>query len=140
MYRVLVPGGRLALLVWGAIEHCPGYSVLTEALERYIGQASAAIMRAPFSLGDAQQVRALIAGAQFRQVHIRTSVGTVRFASSEDFVQHQVSGSPLAGPVSQADDNARSALLHEVSTALQPYMSRDGLAFPIEAHLVTGRR
>jgi ubiquinone/menaquinone biosynthesis C-methylase UbiE len=137
MHRVLVPGGRLALLVWGPIEQSPGYALLAEALAHHIGEASATIMRAPFLLGDAEEVRALIVETQFRGVDIRTSVGGVHFPSSEDFVRHQVAGSPLAGPVSQADGNARSALMSEVHTALRPYMPRDGLDFPIQAHLVS---
>jgi SAM-dependent methyltransferase len=80
---------------------------------------------------------ALLAEAQFRDIDIRTSVGRVHFPSSEDFVRHQVAGSPLAGPVSQADGNARSALMSEVRAALQPYVHHDGLDFPIQAHLVS---
>ena len=95
--------------------------MLAEALAHHIGEAAATIMCAPFVLGDAEEVRALIAEAQFRDVDIRTSVGMVHFPSSEDFVRHQVAGSPLAGPVSHADDNARSALMSEVSTALHDF-------------------
>lgn len=137
MHRVLVPGGRVGLLVWGPLEESPGYALLAEALARHIGEAAATIMRAPFVLGDVAQVRALMAEAPFRDVDIRTCAGEVRFPSTDDFVRHQVAGSPLAGPVSQADDTAHSALMSEVRTALHPYAQRDGLAFPIQAHLVS---
>jgi len=40
----------------------------------------------------------------------------------------------------EVDDHARAALLDEVSTALQPYISAEGLAFPLEAHLVRARK
>lgn len=137
MHRVLVPGGRLALLVWGPIEQSPGYALLAEALAHHIGEAAATIMRAPFTLGDAEEMRVLIAQAQFRDVDVWTSMGSVHFPSPEDFVRYQVAGSPLAGPVSQADGNARSALINEVRKALQPYVHSDGLDFPIQAHLVS---
>jgi SAM-dependent methyltransferase len=136
MHRVLVPGGRLVLSVWGHLEHCPGYAVLVEALEHCIGSAAASIMRAPFALGEASEVRALITGSQFRDIHLRTAVGTARFASPEQFVRLEMIPAHLASPVAQADESSYSALIREVSRALQPYMSRDGLAFPMEAHLV----
>src|SRR5262249_1850701 len=37
MHRVLVPGGRLALSVWGPIASSPGFAVLAEALARHVG-------------------------------------------------------------------------------------------------------
>jgi len=57
MHRVLVPGGRLVLLVWQSIEHSPGFARLAEALERHVGTLAAAIMRAPFVFGDPEEVR-----------------------------------------------------------------------------------
>ena len=52
MARVLAPGGRLAALVWRSIDHSPGFAALADALDRHIGPAAGAIMRAPFGLGD----------------------------------------------------------------------------------------
>jgi SAM-dependent methyltransferase len=51
MARVLVPGGRVALMVWRALQYSPGFGVLAAALERYVSVEAAAIMRAPFALG-----------------------------------------------------------------------------------------
>ena len=50
MRRILGPEGRLALMVWRGIGESPGFSAMAEILERNIGQAAAAIMRAPFGL------------------------------------------------------------------------------------------
>ena len=50
-----------------------------------------------------------------------------------------VAGSPLAGPVSQANDAAREALITDVRNALEKYMSNTELAFPIAAHLLSAR-
>jgi ubiquinone/menaquinone biosynthesis C-methylase UbiE len=46
MRRVLGAEGRLALMVWRGIHESPGFAVLAEALERHVGQAAAATMRA----------------------------------------------------------------------------------------------
>jgi ubiquinone/menaquinone biosynthesis C-methylase UbiE len=138
MHRVLVPGGRLALLVWQSIERSPGFSLLAEALERHVGSPAATIMRAPFVFVDPESVRVLIVGAGFQDVGVSSAIGTVRFRSAAHFVRYQVAGSPLAGPVSEMSEGARDEFVNEVKAAMRPYESGPGLAFPIEAHVATG--
>lgn len=138
MRRVLDKEGRLALMVWRGIKESPGFAVLADALERYVGQA-ASIMRAPFGLFDADELEALVRAAGFWDIAIHQRSGTVRFASVERFVSSYVAGSPLAGPVSQASDAAREALITEVRSALVKFTSNAELAFPIGAHLLSAR-
>jgi len=139
MRRVLGAEGRLALMVWRAIHESPGFAALAESLERHIGQAAAAIMRAPFGLSNADQLVDLVRAAGFQDIAIQQRVGTVRFPSVERFVLSYVAGSPLAGPVSQANDAARGALTTDVRNALEKYTSNTELAFPIAAHLLSAR-
>jgi ubiquinone/menaquinone biosynthesis C-methylase UbiE len=139
MHRVLGAEGRLALMVWRGIHESPGFAVLAESLEQHIGQAAAAIMRAPFGLSDADELAALVRIAGFQDVAIQQRVGTVRFPSVENFVLNYVAGSPLAGLVSQADDAARRALIADARNALGRYTTDTELAFPIAAHLLSAR-
>jgi len=139
MRRALGAEGRLALMVWRAIHESPGFAALAESLERHIGQAAAAIMRAPFGLSNADRLVDLVRAAGFQDIAIQQRVGTVRFPSVERFVLSYVAGSPLAGPVSQANDAARGALTTDVRNALEKYTSNTELAFPIAAHLLSAR-
>ena len=139
MRRVLGAEGRLALMVWRGIHESPGFAVLADALQRHVGQPAAAIMRAPFGLSNADELEALVRAAGFQNVAIQQRSGTVRFPSVERFVLSYVAGSPLAGPVSQADDAARAALITDVRNALGRFTSNDDLAFPIAAHLLSAR-
>src|SRR5919201_2858935 len=119
MRRVLVPTGRLALSTWREITRSPGFAALAEALARHV-PAAVATIRGPFALGDADALRALVAGAGFRDVVIRPLARTLRFPSAEEFVRRYVAGSPLAGPVGQADETARGSLLRDVAAAPGP--------------------
>src|SRR5437660_949736 len=139
MRRALGAGGTLALMVWRSIHESPGFAVLAEALERHIGQAAAAVMRAPFGLSNADELAALVRDAGFQDVAIQQRVGTVRFPSIERFVLSYVAGSPLAGPVSQANDASRGALIRDAQNTLGKYTSNTELAFPIAAHLLSAR-
>lgn len=127
-------------MVWRGIEYSPGFRVLAEALERQVGEEAARTMRAPFSLSDLEELRSLIASAGFREVAIRQAEGTVRFPSPARLVQDYAAGSPLAGLVAKATDEARAALIAEASEALASSVVEGTLVFPIEAQLASARK
>jgi ubiquinone/menaquinone biosynthesis C-methylase UbiE len=140
MYRVLVPAGRLGVMVWRSIQYSPGFGALADALEHHVSSEAAAIMRAPFALHEADDLQALIADAGFREIMIQPATGMVRFPSVEHFVRSYVAGSPLAGHVAKVSDNARAALISDTASLLASFVSAEGLAFPIEAHLASARK
>ncbi len=133
MARVLVPGGRVVVMVWRTIVRSPGYAVLAAALGRTIGPEAEALMRAPFALGDAGELAGLIRAAGFGDVAIREETGEARFATSERFVESQVSASPLAAILSAAPTESREELVREIESALGP----GSVGFPMEAHLAS---
>jgi len=139
MRRVLTAEGKLALMVWRSIDESPGFAALATSLERHIGQLPAAIMRAPFALSDSDELASLVRAAGFRDVAILQKVGTVRFPSVEKLVTNYVAGSPLAGPLSQADEATRGLLVADIANALGGYTNDGGVAFPIAAHLLSAQ-
>jgi ubiquinone/menaquinone biosynthesis C-methylase UbiE len=137
MRRVLSSKGRLALMVWCGIHESPGFASFAEILERNISSAAASLMRAPFGLADADELRGLVTAANFKDIKVQRKVGTVEFPSIERFVLGYIAGSPLAGHVSQASGMARERLMIDAKSALEKYVGGRGLSFPIAAHLLT---
>ncbi len=109
---------------------------LLEALERHVRAGAGAPIRAAFTLVDMAELRALVAGAGFRQVHIRITINPLRYPSVEAYVQRYLSATPIASDIAAMDDPARTALLQDVTTALRAYVDDDGLAAPMESHVV----
>jgi SAM-dependent methyltransferase len=136
MRRVLAPDGRLAVSVWRAAVHNPGWLRLAEALERHAGEAGA-MMRAPFSLSDGAELCDLVRSAGFRDVSVRIRVVPVRFPSASELLSRQQVASPLAGPLSELPAAERDALERDFSRALAPHTDDDGVCFPMETHVVT---
>ena len=129
MRRVLRPGGRVALLVWRALHHSPGFAALADALHAVVGPEAAAVMRAPFVFGDdPRPLVTLLDSAGFGDVEVQARAGTVRFASVEAFVRCQRAASPLAAHV---DVRQEPDLIAYVA-------ARAPAVFPIEAAIVTG--
>ena len=140
MRRVLIPGGRIALAVWGPIERSPGFSALAAALEHHVSAAAAAAARSPFSLPGTTDLRDLMhrAGLQNVEVHSRTKM--LHFPPPAEFVRQYVWGSPIAATVGGKGAAALEPAIREVTEALQPYLNDHGLSFPIENHLATALR
>jgi len=134
--RVLVPGGRLAAAVWCGIESSPGHHALALGLERHVGAEAAKQMYAVFRLGDSQALQMSLERAGFHDVRLRRERNVARFPSPDLFARWMVAGSVLGRTGVQLRDESLSAMIREVDEALQPYVAPDGLAFPMEAHLV----
>jgi SAM-dependent methyltransferase len=139
--RVLVPGGHLVLRVWRALERQPFYVALLEALERHVRAGVGAPILKAFTLADAAGLRALVAGAGFRQVHIRLTTNLLRYPSVEEYVLGylHVFLSVASDVAAMMDDTRRTALLKDVTTALRADVDDDGLATPTESHVVVAR-
>ncbi|MBI4205475.1 MAG: methyltransferase domain-containing protein [Betaproteobacteria bacterium] len=128
--RVMKPGGRLVALVWSSLEDCKGQHALARALERRNVDA-AAILKA-YSLGDSDGIRALAAEAGFRDVEIRASYTTARFASVKHFVEAFAAGSLSSrAAISKVPEHQRSGFLEDIDRALRQYEDGNGVALPL---------
>jgi ubiquinone/menaquinone biosynthesis C-methylase UbiE len=139
MARVLVPGGRLALSVWRALERQPFFVALVAALESHLGPEVAALQRAAFTLGDAEELRGLVTAAGFRTPRIRLVVQLMRARSLAEYLPGYLAATPMAGAVAALEDARRSVLFQELQTALRPYVDDTGLAVPMECHVVVAQ-
>jgi SAM-dependent methyltransferase len=135
MYRVLIPGGRLALSVWRLIPYNPYLRALSDALERHVSPEVATGMRAVCGLGDADALRALITASGFRNVRIHVVILTMRHPSPAEFIPGQLSALPFADAIQALEPEAQAALVHHIVETLQPYTDDEGLAVPMEAHI-----
>ena len=140
MHRVLVPNGRLGIAVWCSIEASPGYLALVQALERHIDARTAKLMDDLFCLADASEIRALLDGGGFGKVTVLRESKLACFASPEEFTRALAIGSIMRRAGTQFSDETMRLLIEDVSAALQPYVSADGLAFPMGAHLASARK
>jgi SAM-dependent methyltransferase len=130
--RVLRPGGRLVLAVWGPPERNPFFAVAGRALvER--GHLPAPVPGAPgiFSLGDEQRLRTLLEAAGFgevrvEQVPVRFVVGSID--------EHLAVTADTAGPVALAvralTAEQRGELAGELEQAFAPFRTADGYEIP----------
>jgi len=140
MFRVMAPGGRLAVAVWDSLENSEAYPLEVDLLERSAGHEAAEALRAPFVLGDKAQLGEMFSVADAKSVVISTQNGTARFPSVRSMVEADLRGwLPVMG-VSLSEERI-SSILAEAEVVLADYVTDTGaVEFNAPAHIVTATR
>lgn len=137
MWRVLKPGGRLAVAVWDALERTPGYAAMTTLLQQMFGDTVADALRAPYALGDPAALADLARQAGI-VAEITTRGDVARFPSIEAWVHTDVKGWTLADMI---DEDQYQALQQAAPEALARFLQADGsVVFEAPAHILSATK
>jgi enediyne biosynthesis protein CalE5 len=140
--RVLRPGGRFAIAVWGPRERNPWLGIVFDAVSAQLGKpVPPPGIPGPFSLEDRDELIALLTAGGLADVVV-TELSTPLQAGS--FEEWWTRTSSLAGPLAQIlaslPDPAERALRARLREAVVPYQTPTGLELPGVTLLATGRR
>lgn len=140
--RVLRPGGRVALAVWGPRSRNPWLGVLADALQEHTGSpVPPPGVPGPFSLGADGALASTLAGAGLEQVVVEEVAVPTHDASFEDYWRLRTD---LAGPLKRLLEGLRAqdraAIQQTVRARLSPYQTSDGLEIPGLAYIGFARR
>jgi SAM-dependent methyltransferase len=140
MARALVPGGRLAVAVWDALEHSPAFSREVELLDRLAGGPAADALRAPFALGDADRLRSMFEDAGIDSPRVITVAGKARYPSVRVMVEADLRGwLPVMGV--HLTEGTISKVLSAAETELASFVQPNGeVVFDAPAHILLARR
>ena len=140
MNRVLKGNGHLAAAVWASLDSAPAYAAEVALVEHLAGKRAADALRAPFVLGDPEELAELVASASLSEVTITTQRGVARFPSTRSMVETDLRGwLPLMGVVLTEDQIER--ILQEAESVLRDYVTAAGeMTFELAAHIVSGTK
>ena len=140
--RVLRPGGRAAVAVWGPREQNPWLGCVFDAVSAQFERPMPPPgIPGPFSLGDAARLERLLA-AELELVEVE-EVAVPLVAASFDEWWSRVSAlaGPLSGILAGMPDEGLTALRGRLEQAVLPYRTTDGgLRFPGVSLLASGWR
>ena len=134
--RVLRPGGRLALAVWGALERNPFFAIIAVSLVQrgHIEPPEPPPAPGPFSMASAQRTEALLRSAGF--VEVRTEEVPGRFVLP-DVNEYLSVISDTAGPIALAlrglAEPDHAAVKADVEDSLRRFAADGGYELPCVA-------
>jgi len=142
IHRVLRPGGRASVSVWGPRERNPWLTAMLEAIGAQLGGTFPPPgMPGPLSLGEDGKLRAALSDGGFADAEIREVEVPWRGADFEDWWQRTTA---LAGPVAKLLEaqptEAVDAIRAHAREALSAYETKDGLEIPGVTLVGTARR
>ena len=131
--RVLRPGGRLTLAVWGALERNPFFAIVAISLVQrgHIPPPEPPPAPGPFSMASPQRVEGLLRGAAFTEVRTEEVPGRFVIPDVDEYLSVIAD---TAGPIALAlrglAESDRAAVKAEVEDSLRRFAAGDGYELP----------
>jgi ubiquinone/menaquinone biosynthesis C-methylase UbiE len=120
MHRVLADGGRVGIATWCSMDDIPFVQALSSAIERHLGSSGLTV---PFSLGDPEELRALLSGAGFREVTLDQAHVDGRYPDPDRYLQMLVMAVAAVLPeMAEMSEEARSDLVANISGEVEQEM------------------
>ena len=143
--RVLAPTGRLALSVFGPIEHTPAAYAFAAALDQCLGPGASQTKRAEHIFTEAREVHSLLTEAGFDGVDVSIVTKWITFPSLLDYVRFQLVATPMASLLADRSEAEREGTMRGIASHARSLLDAnllhgDRLSFPQEAFVATALR
>jgi ubiquinone/menaquinone biosynthesis C-methylase UbiE len=142
MRRVVTGDGRVVLSAWQGLDRHPFYQTLHNVIQQRLGMSA---LQDIFSLGEADQLRALLADAGFGRVEIDPVSLTARFPNPDGFLAGEIEVDTAAIPSMQhLDAPARQAMVASIAadmtSSLREVTQDDHVVIQFHAHFASAWR
>jgi len=140
--RVLRPGGRAAVAVWGPRERNPWLAVILDAVSAQLGApVPPPGVPGPFSLSDPERLAAILSGAGLTDVSVRELPVPLRAGSFEEWWNRTAAlAGPLAKILQSLSPAAVEAIQARLRDTIRPYETAGGFELPGITLIAAGHR
>jgi len=132
MRRVLRPGGRIVVAVWGERSRC-GWSAVFPIVDAEVASDVCPLF---FHLGQDDTLAQLCGAAKFEAIEHRRLAGTLFYADAEEACDAAFVGGPVALAWSRFDTDVRARVRARYVDAIEPWRRPGGYELPGEFVLV----
>jgi SAM-dependent methyltransferase len=134
MARVVRPGGRVGLSVWGERSRC-GWSALFPIVDAEVASDVCPLF---FRLGQADTLARVCLEAGLTRVKEQRMNATLHYANADEACRAAFAGGPVALAWSRFEPTVRARVCHRYLGAIEPWRQGQRYAVPAEFVVVTG--
>ncbi len=132
MRRVLRPGGRIVVAVWGERSRC-GWSALFSIVDAEVESDVCPLF---FCLGEHDTLTHLCADVRFESIEQYRVAATLDYADADAACAAAFVGGPVALAWSRFDDDVRARVRRRYLDAIDPWRDERGYRVPSEFVIV----
>jgi ubiquinone/menaquinone biosynthesis C-methylase UbiE len=131
MYRVLVPGGRVAVASWRSPERNPYGIAFAKVVDKRVSPEAGAETRSPFGWDSQEEMQQMMEKAGFKNVKAEPITLDMNEADLRTFIINDLLAYPTTGKsMASWSDTEKGAVVDEIVAELAQYKKGDSWSIP----------
>lgn len=135
-YRVLKPGGRIALTVWSTGDRSPAIDVIVAPMMQYAEPDENGHLPTPYELGGRGQLADMLQKQGFESPNETRSTGFWSAKSVDEYLNTVLTGTPLGHSLSEESPKVQKRILERARKNIKRFQAGNGVRIPAECVLV----
>jgi len=138
--RVLRPGGRICVCVWGTGDRVPFLHALVGPMLEFAEPDETGYLPTPYETGGPGEMVRFLEEAGFRE-GVETRVEhRMNFANADDYLRTLLKATPIGHSLEEEDSATQQEVLRKTRVNLERWTTADGVSLPAECVIVTANR
>ncbi|MCA1812736.1 MAG: methyltransferase domain-containing protein [Halobacteriales archaeon] len=139
-WRVLRPGGRLAVSVWSTWDKVPNIHAIIGPMLEHAEPDATGYLPTPYELGGPGEMVAFLEKAGFRDAREARSTHVFPYRDEAEYLELLLQGTPIGHSLSEEEPKVQEEVLRKTRANLAAFRTARGLELPAEHVVVTATK
>jgi ubiquinone/menaquinone biosynthesis C-methylase UbiE len=136
MYRVLKPGGKAVVAIWGERKNC-GWADIFPIVDKYVASEVCPMF---FQQGTGNTLQKSMESAGLENIETHRFQKTLHFSNREHVLKAAFDGGPVALAYRKFDNQTKENANQEYLSSIEPFQKNGGYAIPGEFVVASGEK